>query len=258
MNKKAMTLQVMIGILIFSIAGISILFWIFSPGEGLAGKIQALTPVTEFPDITTTKPQLKEIEVSSEANAVYDTIRDALEKGKASTKSQCIIIYDEFPDLQDFKIILASATDGTNMYILDPNERIAKQFAINDIRPCAIAGGDAARIFLYNKRTPLVVERFPEFTEFNLLAITGKVDLIADDKEYDLEDEGLKIGGREVSLLYKADSNHVCFFTTFDGDLAGICNANEDGLDDDCIRHFLPGEKYNQFIPGGEPLIPFC
>jgi len=63
--------------------------------------------------------------------------------------------------------------------------------------------------------------------------------LSTDGVDYDLEDADLTYKGEEVSLLYKADANHICFIPTNEA-----ANYNDEGIDDNYLKDFLPGGRY--------------
>ncbi len=75
---------------------------------------------------------------------------------------------------------------------------------------------------------------------------------------FDIEDNNLKYDGKEIDLLYKPKEGLTCFFPTFNGDVFRVCDANEKGLDDDCLKDLLPGGKYNPFDSEGKTRLPFC
>jgi hypothetical protein len=230
-SSKAMTLQAILGFVLVSVALVLLLWWFFSPGEGLAGKIEALTPDTDILD-TEKKAEQPDIEIPDESKTALQTIKQALEKASKSTDSKCIITHDEFPDFEDFPIVLSTIEEGIFIYISDGKGGVFEESVIPDIKPCIVAGADAAKNF-YDNYFGAKQNKQPEFTNVKLAAITDKETLVADGTTYDLEDEDC-CGPRKVNVLYKADNESICFFTTND-----VINANEKGIDDDLIQEIL-------------------
>jgi len=262
MNKKGMTWQVILGIIVFSIAGVLLLLIFYGPKGGLATKISGATPEFDFPGIT--RPTLQEVEVPSEASSVYKIISEAFRKAADSSSDRCIIIHDEFPAFKDSKVVISSVEGGTAIWAVDENNRISTtdKITISGIKPCLVAGNDKeATRFLNNIGVfgGLITPVFPEYTEPASIELIEKETIKIGEDKYDLEDNGC-CDKRKINLLLKLDSEHLCFLTTFDFSYLGFKKSSAKGIHENIIKELIPGAgKYNKINPTtGKPFIPFC
>ncbi len=265
MDKKGTVKRIM-SIFLITTVGLIILYTLFFPDQ-LGAKIVNLTPkVLEYVNITIGEEiEPTKVEIPADIDAVFNNLTRAFEKGITSKNTYCLIPYPAINEKTAFKgynISLEVAPDGM-WIILNGRERGMQELKRTKImgigRPCVVGGKAeyegkkyvAAENFYNNWILKKSKKLYPEYTPWYKFSITGKYELTVGEGTLDLEDNNLKYAGKEVDLLYKANSNHICFFATFDDwdDPLGKCNADEDGLDDDCLEEFLPGGKYP---------LPFC
>ncbi|MAF99308.1 MAG: hypothetical protein CMH61_01730 [Nanoarchaeota archaeon] len=203
--------------------------------------------------------------------SAYESLHAALKEGKDSPRKQCLLLYDDFGQFSDFTISLNLINDKLVMDMHDDNGQVITQYnhEIEGLKPCIVGGQtgsvsnpDAAVNFFKNWINPRVfphVNAFalPEYNWFNRgLVIDDNHKLIASGVEYDLDDEGTvlfadlpTVESGPKNVLYKADDDAVCFIVTHDGDNTCDDEADELGVDDDCVKEFLPDGSYT---------IPVC
>lgn len=208
----------------------------------------------KFLDIGVGAPpsQLTTLEAPKEIKDSFSDIVEKLKKYNYNPDQRCLIPYKVFP-AQDCMMSF-SYDKGMAIEVLCKGEHeryiqvLYSPSSEMDLEPCVVGGisnatdnkalreFNAADNFYYNWLSGEPKQgneiKWPEEVTMNML------DILWEGTDYnepaintfygtfDLEDGG---------ILYKADNNHICFFPTFDGDILGICNSNEEGLDDDCI-----------------------
>ncbi len=90
----------------------------------------------------------------------------------------------------------------------------------------------------------------PDYKDVQMLLISDEENMAYD---------GIPAGKEDGGLLYVPDNGKVCLFPTFDGDAK--CNANENGLDDDCLESEegdLLGEEHNLPYLIRNKKVPTC
>ena len=211
------------------------------PGVGGLDKKPALTPTEEIQDS-------------------FDSLIFALTEAQKLDDLNCIIYYKELPELNDWTLEILKAENAMNIRIKNPAEQVVATKNIPGLVPCITAGKEGERnagknFFLTHLSKELGVYDVwvrgveltgdqKEFTEHKNMVVgewtTGSDEyLLTEGVYYDLEDADLKYKTEEISLLYKADKQHICFIPTNEA-----ANYNDEGIDDNYLKEFLPEGKY--------------
>lgn len=137
MNKKALALQTLVGIAIFTVAGILLIYSFFFPGQ-LFSRSTSLTPETNLSLIL--HPELKDLTISKEAAQVYDELVSLFKKAATSKDSRCFIHQKDFPDFKGANIAMVASGSDTIIQAIDNKGRLVKETTITGILPCITAG----------------------------------------------------------------------------------------------------------------------
>jgi len=264
MNKKAFVWSQKIGTVLVLLVFLAVIIGIFFRNdEGLFNKATeaAEAKFKEFiPKHDSSEPK-SELSTEKEIALSFDSLYDAFSQGAKTDKTNCIIYYKEIPELNTWSLRFIKAEDSMAMRITNPEKQVTETKSLLNLAPCIVAGKqedrNAAQNFFHNniklkkwifRSIPLTGDQ-KEYTEHQNLETkewkSGSQEYLhIDEKKYDLDDNNLEYLGEQISLLYKADANHICFIPTNERS-----NYNENGIDDHFLAEFLPVGKYP---------IPFC
>jgi len=260
-NSKKAQQKKLVNILLITIAVVIIVMILMGIFPQFRTQVKSITkPVTDL--FTFGQPDSKDFEMTLPHNIelTFDKLASKLKQGAKFSSNRCLIEIEEFKDFEnDCRIILHSLEEDKKMAmeIECPDEygvpRTLKTLPKEDrpeLFPCVVAGKPAIDNF-YNYWIEGKKERIeiPESTAYaSEVWITDRYTVQVGKSKYDIEDEELKNEkGEEITYLYKAEHNRICFITTYNGDILGICDYDNSGLDDDCIEDL--NSKYK---------IPIC
>ena len=203
--------------------------------------------------------------VDSNVLAAYNSMINGVQRARSDSKEGCLISYYEFPHLKtdkgEYYIVFEHYTDskegGTNAYILnEAGQKIGFKF-FKDLEPCIVAGeadgGSAAQNFYDKYVNPPLPSPPPEKKLFNIYPFISLNDgqyASTDKSDYDADSLQLDtyityVNGNKISLLYRADKNHVCFIAT-DNNAREI---NGDGIGYEHIKEIFQEKP---------PNLPLC
>lgn len=192
MNKKGIAFKSLIYLMIGLIVLFFVFYLIFSP-KGLKGitDIGVKLGLSKLPE--TSKEELKETEkVPDEIRISFYDLVNAIKDGKENKNSNCLIKYNIFPDsIKDFNINIKKIDEGLSLTTYNRLGQLELQETIPDLESC-----------YYNKLNG------PNFNE--IIISKNKIN----EKNY----YSVTILGENYKLLYKDNSNNICFITECDND----------------------------------------
>lgn len=230
MKKGIMPLEKLIAFLLIVI-GLFAMLSFFLP-EGWLNR--AAEPVKELGHWLIKDTEFKEPSTSF-SQEVSDNFTALVNSFKDPGDGPCLLVYPELEAIDDrFSISIEAQGNDMLIRVLDEQGAEYDGKVLPGKTPCIVAG-DTADGFYDNYLDGSSNNDINDFKAVNNIVISGVHDMSVDGKSgYDLEDNGLSDGNKQISLLYNRDGKHICFLTTFDG--FGGCNAKDIGLDDNCIQ----------------------
>ena len=185
----------LIGLAVFFL----IVYWVFTSPSGLnaATKLGEKIGLSNLP----IKPEVKEKEVTEIPNSVkesFDSLVEAIEKGKSNPKSDCLIKYETFPEEIKDNNIKVSEESGGGLSLTAFNKlgQIKSQKTISGLKHCYY-------INLDKKIEPSQI----------IINKKDKLNIGGNDIDY----KDVAISGTNYKLLYKEYSD-ICFVTNCDND----------------------------------------
>jgi len=157
------------------------------------------------------KPEVKEKEVTElpiEVEESFDSLVEAIEKGKSNPKSDCLIKYKTFPEEIKDNNIKVSEESGGGLSLTAFNKlgQVKSQKSIEGLKPCY----NDNKLKIYNSNKIIINEK----------------DKINAGKDIGYED--VTVLGGNYKLLYKGDSNNICFLTECDNNCFNDLTLNQD------------------------------
>jgi hypothetical protein len=252
MNKKAdsLPMEQLIGIIILVILFFIIFGAFFRPKEGwlnyVADKAEGFTRFIPGRDEI---PHPSSLEIPESLSAAYDNIYVKFRDLSQSSDQECYVKLDKtIPELNKIRIIMTGSKDGLDMEIQNQQQTISPE-TIPNLKPCIIAGkaSDGSN----------VANNFEKY--FGLRSVTKdptKKDVVYNDvssieikeegwgKSADITAEGTAYNLDYSNLLYKHDSQHICFIPNVG--YPGACDGYRAGLDNDCFPVIISGRLIHE------------
>lgn len=194
MNKRGTFGTLMDWIIVLLVFFLIVYFFFLSPsGLQAATKIGEKLGLSNLP----VKPQEKIKESEKVSNDVKDSfydLIDAIKYGKDIKKNNCLIKYNAFPDsISDFNINVKESEDALSLTVYNKLGQVELSESINGLKSC------------YYK-----IKNGPNFNDI----IINKKDKVNANEELDYSD--VIILEANYKLLYKDNSNNICFITQCD------------------------------------------
>ncbi len=253
MDKKAVTLDFVVGVIVCIVAAIVFMFLYTSSLNGA----EKATPNT---GATTGVTGSQALTAPPDAQTTYESIESSLTAATKSSSVNCIVAMKSFPtDFQKAYIELSNVSNGIFLQLVNSQNIVVMSTTILDpnpttlLMPCIVAGdNNAAQNFYANYFKPSSTRLIPEYTEEGVAEITGPTSLTISSST---PTTGL-ISGTNYNLantvLYKADASHVCFFTKMNSIIAIVSNANSGGLASSVIPQVLGTVKFCNLQGGSQ------
>jgi hypothetical protein len=244
MNKKAADIELdkLIGIIILVIFFLIIFGAFFRPEKGwlnyVADKAEGFVRFIPGRDEIPRSPTLQ---IPSDLKKVYDNLYETFVKLKEIDQTKCWAEYDEIPELNKIKITIKASEKGMDMEINNQDQTLSPE-TIPDLKPCIIAGKasdgtNAARNFeLYHAlRLTTKIESRKNYVYNDVPSIEIQEEKWGKDEDLKAEDTTYNLD--YSNLLYKHDSEHICFIPMVGVESPWGCDgSNIKGLDEDCVQ----------------------
>jgi len=159
-------------------------------------------------------------EAPKEVKDFLFNLKESFEK----TGDKCLGTHPDFKELKDYSVQITQNGENIDLLLMDKKNFI-KSLTAEKKKLCIVAGGAAAenfkKYYLDNDQSYIAK---PKFSNIGKVTITKDKIIIGTDK-FDIEDQ---------NIIF-IDKENVCFFPTYPRGWGWGCDADEDGMDNDCI-----------------------